>query len=415
MRTTITPLATNHHHVHITVLSLSPRSPQSVHFPDSLAAPHKREWLTNSSAHPRTAPFSSNPKSSTAYLTGEQHAPAPRAYHLSRVCRVHETDNGHVAVALHRTHPIQQYSTISSMSSDSSNLSSLTREKLNKSVSRQDSNSLHRWVLLRNSMLASPSQTQSTFSNTQPETSSAYPNDDGDDDDDDADEVLGLSEIDSFMFPDAGQLVRAPVTAGAKTSEAQWLDSLLETLGDDEDYDDFIVDSDPQNAALPADDDEFQLYSPTGSPSSSSEDLPNQPAYYPSSISVQYPVPYPPLIHAYHFASPFDSLVSPALPPYDSPFPYHDIEDLQVPDAIDDTSDDESDAPTTPSLGRSTSSVSLLDAASIPLPAERSRLRDANPRVYVNSDDSYFYPFEFDPLPFPDEQLRTSYNHYQEC
>ncbi len=217
------------------------------------------------------------------------------------------------------------------------------------------------------------------------------------------------------MFPDAGQLVRAPATAGAKTSEAQWLDSLLETLATTKTTNDFIVDSDPQNAALPADDDEFQLYSPTGSPSSSSEDLPNQSAYYPPPISVQYPVPYPPLIHAYHFASPFDSLVSPDFSPYDSPFPYHDIEDLQVPDAIDDTSDDESDAPTTPSLGRSASSVSLLDAASIPLPAERSRLRDTSPRVYVNSDDSYFYPFEFDPLPFPDEQLRPSYNHYQEC
>lgn len=293
------------------------------------------------------------------------------------------------------------------MSSDSSNLSSLTRSKLH------DSSSLHRWVLLKNSILASPSQTHSTFPTKPPEVCSAYPTDDADDDED-ADDILGLSETDSFMFPDAGQLVRAPVTSGSQISEAQWLDSLLETLGDDEDDDDFIVDSENQNSTLPVDDDEFQLYSPTGSPSSSSEDLPNQPAYYPSPISVQYPVPYPPLIHAYHFGSNFDSLVSSTSPSYDPPFPYHDIEDLQVPDAIDDTSDDESDALTTPSIGRSSSSLSLVDAASIPLPAERSRLRHANPRVYVDSDDSYFYPFEYDPLPFPDEHLRN-YNHYQEC
>ncbi|KAF9476334.1 hypothetical protein BDN70DRAFT_882583 [Pholiota conissans] len=298
------------------------------------------------------------------------------------------------------------------MSSDS--LSSLTRNKLHLSVSRQDSNSLHRWVLLKNSILNSPSEAHSTFTTTQPEVSSAYPHEDGDEDDD-AEEVLGLAETDSFMFPDAGQLVRVPTTSGTASSEAQWLDSLLETLGDDDDDDDFISDSDHQNSILPVDDDEFQLYSPIGSPSSSSDDLPHQSAYYPSSISVPYPVPYPPLIHAYHFDSNLDSLVSSVSPPYDHPFPYHDIEDLQVPDAIEDTSDDESDAPTTPSLGRSSSSLSLVDAASIPLPAERSRLRNASPRVYVDSNDSYFYPFEFDPLPFPDEQLHTSYNHYQQC
>jgi hypothetical protein len=224
------------------------------------------------------------------------------------------------------------------------------------------------------------------------------------------------------MFPDAGQLVGSSASSGAKSSEAQWLDSLLETLGDDEDEDDFSVDSDHPISALPVDDDELTLYSPTGSPNSSSDDLPNQSAYFPSSISVSYPVPYPPyqpsLIHAYHFDSSFDSLLPSVSAPLEAPLPYHDsdeIEDLPVPDAIEDTSDDESDAPTTPSLGRSSSSLSLVDAASIPLPPERSRLRHANPRVYVDSNDSYFYSFE-DPLPFPDDRLHTtSYNHYSEC
>ncbi|KAF8968377.1 hypothetical protein BDZ97DRAFT_1902981 [Flammula alnicola] len=282
----------------------------------------------------------------------------------------------------------------------SDSLSSLARSKLHLSVSNsKDSCSLHRWVLLKNSLLNSPSQTHSTFPTTLPEVNSVYPNDDGEDEDD-AEEVLGLAETDSFMFPDAGQLVRAPSTSGAKSSEAQWLDSLLEILGDDDDDDDFTVDSDHQNSALPVDDDEFALYSPIVSPTSSSDDLPNQPAYYPSPISVPYPVPYPPLIHAYHFDSNFDSLISSVSPPYEDPLPYHDmddIEDLQVPDAIEDTSDDESDAPTTPSLGRSSSSLSLVDAASIPLPPERSRLRQTSPRVYVNSDDSYFYPLSLTP------------------
>ncbi|KAF8162901.1 hypothetical protein B0H34DRAFT_794663 [Crassisporium funariophilum] len=306
------------------------------------------------------------------------------------------------------------------MSSDSMSLSSLTRSKLHLSNSSKDSYSLHRWVLLKNSIIHSPSLTDSALPTTLPDINPAYPLDD-ENDDDDTEEVIGSVEVDSFMFPDAGKLVGVSNTAGARSSEAQWLDSLLETLGDDDD-DDYSVDSDHHISALPVDDDEFPLYSPMVSPMSSSDDLPSQPSYYSSSISVSYPVPYPPfhppLIHAYHFDSSFDPLVSSVSAPYEDPLPYHhmdDLEDLPVPDAIEDTSDDESDALTTPSLGRSSSSLSLIDAASIPLPAERSRLRHASPRVYVDSDDSYFYSFELDPLPFPEEHRTTSYNHYQEC
>ncbi|KAF4615340.1 hypothetical protein D9613_003247 [Agrocybe pediades] len=309
-------------------------------------------------------------------------------------------------------HPTTNYC----MSSDStSSLCSLTRSKLHLSISSKDGSSLHRWVLLKNSILNSPSLTESIALPSQPEP---HP-EEGDEDE----EVLGLGDTDAFMFPDAGQLVGVSVSADTKSSEAQWLDSLLETLGDDDD-DDYYVDSDPTPTSLPVDDDELQLYSPTSSPMSSSDDLSNQSDYY-SSISVSYPVPYPPyqspIIHAYSFDSHFEPLVSsvPVSPPYENPFPYQDtddLEDLPVPDAIDDTSDDESDALTTPSLGRSSSSLSLVDAASIPLPQERSRLRHANPRVYVDSPDSYFYSFEIDPLPFPDDdQVHTPYNHYQEC
>jgi hypothetical protein len=91
-----------------------------------------------------------------------------------------------------------------------------------------------------------------------------------------------------------------------------------------------------------------------------------------------------------------------------------DVEDLAVPDAIEDTSDDESDVISTPSLIRSSSHLSLVDPASVPLPAERRRRPELH--IYIDTDDSYYHPFELDPLPFRDDRL-TSYNHhvYQEC
>jgi hypothetical protein len=290
------------------------------------------------------------------------------------------------------------------------------------STSSKDSCNLHRWVLIKNSIVNSHS---STLPPTMPDT---HHDSVDEEDDDDADEVLDSVEVvDSFMFPDAGKLVSESSTDEAKASEAQWLDSLLETLGDDDD-DDFSVDSEHHMSALAVDDDEFPLYSPIVSSMSSSGDQPNPSPYYPtSSISVQYPVPYPPYhppnIHAFHFDTTLVSSFSPPPPPpspspHEEPLPYYDLDDLEdlpVPDAIEDTSDDESDALTTPSLGRSSSSLTLVDPASVPLPVERSsRLRHSDPRVYIDVDDPYFC-FEIDPLPFPDEHLTTSYNHYQEC
>jgi len=265
---------------------------------------------------------------------------------------------------------------------------------------------LHRWVLLKNSIIRAiptSSATPSDHPDSAPNTL--------DDRDDAEEEVFTDEEVDSFMFPDVGKFVEGP-TVEVNNSEAQWLDSLLETLGDDEE-DDFGVDSDSHNMSV--DDDDDQLFSPLPSPMSSSDDLTIQ-TYYPS--LVQYPVPYPPfrpsLVHSYPFDSTFDSPLTSILPPYDDPLPYYDqddVEELSVPDAIEDTSDDESEALTTPSLGRSSSSISLVDPASIPLPVERSRL--GHPHIYIiDSDDSFFYPF--DPLPFPNDRL-TSYATYQEC
>lgn len=288
-------------------------------------------------------------------------------------------------------------------SPDSSTLFSLARSKLHLSVGK-DSCSLHRWVLLKNSIVRSLPLTSSAAVSDRSDVHHVLPLscDDGEDEDID-DEVGGEEEADSFMFPDAGQLV-GPHVAETNASEAEWLNSLLETLGDDDDDD---LDSDVRVSVLPADDDEDQLYSPLGSPMSSSDDLPSQPTYYP----VPYPPFHPPLIHSYEFDPDFDS---PLPRPYVDADPCHDLddaEDLSIPDAIEDTSDDESDAPTTPSLGRSTSSSSL-SLVSTPLLTERSRLA---PLVYVDTDDSYFYPFQPDPLPFPDEHHHNSYNAYQEC
>ncbi|KAJ7470594.1 hypothetical protein FB451DRAFT_1254224 [Mycena latifolia] len=273
------------------------------------------------------------------------------------------------------------------MSSQSPNLFTLARSKLNLSVDSKDRFSLHRWVLLKNSIVQSlPLVAASSSSGNAGSSEEDYADDEGD----------------SFMFPDAGKLVEGPASE-VNASEAAWLDSLLETLGEDED-DDFSPDV--HVAVVPVDDDEDLTPSPPISPMSSSDDLITQ-SYYP------YLVPYPPYSAphiSYHFNPP---LASSPPPPYVDPLPYCDLDDLDdfppVPDAIEDTSDDESEAPPTP--GQSLSSLSL-DPASIPLPAEHSRLRHSAPHIYIDTeDDEYFYPF--DPLPFPDDHHTPV--TYQEC
>ncbi|RXW21113.1 hypothetical protein EST38_g4731 [Candolleomyces aberdarensis] len=282
------------------------------------------------------------------------------------------------------------------------NLFSLTHSKLQLSVSSKDNCSLHRWVLLKNSIINSPTSSSSATFDL-PDAHHSYSEDD---DEESADEVLGSVTDHTFMFPDAGNFVDSQ-PAGAQTSEAQWLDSLLETLGDDDD-DYYGSDSEPHIHSMEDDDD----FSPSASPMSSSDDLPPmQPSYFPSA-TVPYSAPYPSYPSSLASSLP-DSSISSLPPPYEDPLPYcdsDDVDDLAVPDAIEDTSDDESDAPQTPSLGRSTSPLSFVDAASIPLPPDRSSLRHACFRVLFD-EDSCFYPF--DPLPFSDD-LR-SYNLYQEC
>ncbi|TBU48012.1 hypothetical protein BD309DRAFT_885443 [Dichomitus squalens] len=284
----------------------------------------------------------------------------------------------------------------------------MARSKLNTAVSgvSKDSSSLHRWVLLKNSILRSHTVDPA------PPTADADVQHVYRPDDEAHDEV----EEDAFMFPDPHAL--GSRSAGGGDSEKQWLDSLLEDLGDDDDYAD-VDGPAASSSSLPVDEDDEQL-SPLCSPSSSSDDLVGQHSslfYQPPPIAVPYPVPYPPL----------HSPLSPSWLQLDScdhdPLPYFDVdddvEDLCMPDAIEDTSDDESDALSTP-YSRSMSSLSPTDPASVPLPAERTRLR-GHPHVYVESDSDYFYPFELDPpLPFHDEDHSDSDRVfrspiYQEC
>jgi hypothetical protein len=291
------------------------------------------------------------------------------------------------------------------MSPQSANLSTLARSKLQLSFTKENC-SLHRWVLLKNSITrANPLIATATT----PDRSGVLPEEQDEEEDGEEDE-----EADSFMFPDAEKLGDSK-EAYPNASEAAWLDSLLESLGHDED-EEFNLDSDV-NASVPADEDEDSLsplISPLISPMSSSDDLVNQ-AYYAPPTAVSYPVPtyHPPLIQSCELDSIYSSPHDSGSPPYDDPLPYHDlddVEDLSVPDAIEDTSDDESDALTTPSGTHSSSMLSLVDPASIPLPAERRRRRPQL-HIYVDPDDTYFYPFELDPLPFSDHYDSL----FQEC
>ncbi|KAJ8078721.1 hypothetical protein PM082_013004 [Marasmius tenuissimus] len=234
----------------------------------------------------------------------------------------------------------------SSMVVETTNLSSSTRSKLHSPVGGKGKCSLHRWVLLKNSMLRALPLTTPNLTQSEPTLPSTKIHNGGEPDE----EEVVTDDADSFMFPDAEDLVETD------SCESQWLDSLLETLGDDDD-------SDCCGNSLHADEDDDHSLSPFTSPMSSSDDLISS-AYDESPISspytYPYPVPYPPFHPPLEYPC-TDSLdFSFLASPYDNPFPYcdqDDVEDMPVPDSIEDTSDDESDTPLTPSIGQSSSSL----------------------------------------------------------
>lgn len=296
------------------------------------------------------------------------------------------------------------------MSAEAFSLFTMARNKLQAAIGGKDTCNLHRWVLLKNSVFRfqpcppPPAVPSSTSPNALPAE-----HDEGKD----ADESEAEENY-SFMFPDASNLVIRGAT-DMHSSEAEWLDSLLESLGDEGD-DEFGSDSD--TPGVPVEDDDDSPLSPLTSPMSSSDDLLNQNAYYSPAIENPYPVPYPPFHPPLVRPCQLSPIIeSPAISPpstYDA-LPYYDIDELDdFPEAIEDVSDDESDAPSTPSLYRS-SELCFAHPTDVQLQGERRRASSL-PHVYIRTTDYYFDRFELDPLPFPDEDNFSSYNPvYQEC
>lgn len=283
----------------------------------------------------------------------------------------------------------------------------MARNKLHAAIGGKDNCNLHRWVLLKNSVFRSQSPSTPSLLNGPPSSVCVCSEGVADDEEDGGE----LEESDSFMFPDASKLIPQS-DADMTVSEAEWLDSLLETLCDDE-QDEFCASPDvPVSVAVEEDDD--TPLSPLTSPMSSSDDLLNQQAHCSPSAAVSYPVPYPPfhppLALPYELGPVIESpLISPP-PAYValSRCDMDELDDLSVPEAIEDISDDESDAPSTPSLGRSSH---FFFGPSL----SEGRRQQPELDVYIRTAGSVFDRFELDPLPFPDEDNLNSYNVYEEC
>ncbi|KAI0708979.1 hypothetical protein C8Q76DRAFT_95203 [Earliella scabrosa] len=201
---------------------------------------------------------------------------------------------------------------------ESSSLFIMARSKLHSAFSGgvRDSCSLHRWVLLKNSIHRSHT-VDSAPSQADADVQHVYRHDD--------EEARDEVEEDAFMFPDPHAVGSRSADAGA--SEQQWLDSLLEDLGDDDED----ADVGTSSTVIPVDDDDEPL-SPLCSPMSSSDDLVGHSSlfYHPPPIAIPYPVPYPPL-HPPLVPSwlQLDSHDHDPLPYFDAD---DDVEDLPVPD-----------------------------------------------------------------------------------
>lgn len=290
------------------------------------------------------------------------------------------------------------------MTTESTSLFRSARNKLQSVIGGgvKDSSSLHRWVLLKNSIVRSHPPTAHASISAEADADAVYRQD----------EDTYEEEQDTFMFPDPHSCDNS---SAAGDGESQWLDSLLEGLKDGEDD---YLDADDSSSALRIADEDTEPLSPLYSPMSSADDLADQSSYYAYPIR-PYPPLHPPLMPTW---SPLDDSSDSLLPSppalYDNPLPYLDVDELEdspVPDAIEDTSDDESDAPSTPSA---VSTPSLSPPSPI-ISISRERTRPfSHPQVYVDRDDFYFYPFELDPLPLPDDTLAPSVAYreqYSEC
>ncbi|KAM6500895.1 hypothetical protein JOM56_003909 [Amanita muscaria] len=293
------------------------------------------------------------------------------------------------------------------MSTDPISLMLMARNKMHSSSGGKDTCSLHRWVLLKNSfsVCSSQSVTNPSPANHSTNIDQLYSIDNNSHFDYPT-EGTSAGHVDTFLFPDAGNLVSTSHSGG---SEAAWLDTLLRALVEDEDEDD-LGEPDVVSPAIPVDDDEEETQlSPITSPMASSDDLYRQDSYFSSAHpNLPFSVPYQSCSYQ-DINSPISSLPA----PYEDPLPYHDSDDMRdysVPEALlEDTSDDESDAPSTPSFGRSSASLTFCDAHSTS-PPESSLLR---PSLYSDKDPFFYPPDVDDPLPFPYAH-RNAYNAYQQ-
>ncbi|KAN0077255.1 hypothetical protein V8E55_011110 [Tylopilus felleus] len=291
------------------------------------------------------------------------------------------------------------------MSAEYPSLFAMARNKLQVAIGGKDNCNLHRWVLLKNSVFRSqPPHSPSVLNG--PSSPVCILSEDVADDEDSSE----LEVSDAFMFPDASKLIPQGDT-DMTVSEAEWLDSLLETLCEGEE-DEFCSDSDVRVTVVAVEEEEDAPLSPLTSPMSSSDDLLNQQTHCSPPTIVPYPVPYPPfhppLIAPYELGPIIESPSISSPPAYDAPPRYDtdELDDLPVPEAIEDTSDDESDAPSLPSLGRSSD---FYFATSL---SGGCRPRRPPPNVYIRTSGSVFDRFELDPLPFPDDDNFNSYNVY---
>lgn len=268
------------------------------------------------------------------------------------------------------------------MSTELHTLYMLARSKLGLS------SSLHRWVLLRNSL-----QSTALASTTVAKSNHIL---EGEDDDDEELSGGGITPVkdDAFMFPDAERLGNVTQTSN---SEMEWLDALLEDLCDD-DEDEYAADSeDTSNSPIPTEDDD--VFTPINSPTSSSDDISQPPSYYPSIVPYRVSIRHSSPVSFAH-SKPFDPSPIDSSSAFDA-VSRDDLEDSVEP--IDNTSDNDSDVQTLPSLDRSSSSLSSA------LSSVDQSQDISSPVIIYRAKETNGHHFEEDFLPFP-FQPNYSYN-----
>jgi len=262
---------------------------------------------------------------------------------------------------------------------------SIARDKLHSSASYgvRDNARLHRWVLLKNSLtnaLSRSTETPPPPTTTLVSVSASAPELSSRDD-----------EYDAFLFPDGDVFAESFVDTGNTKpesndedrhgSEAQWLNSLLESLDDNSETDTLVTVVSVDADADEEEDEESDLMSLLDLPDSMASSTPE---------SILLP-PSPPL-------SAFDSPAA-ALHNFWAhqrlPLTYtsissdisDDIDALALPDVIEDSSSDtDSESLNTP-FTRSTSS--LGDAQRQPF----VRIVEGEPPIHSNTSQ---YPYEFE-------------------